>query len=519
MAQVYDSNLSSHCLWRHRPPPPLLYEVEEIDDAITHAADTYRHDLTNYLAFAEWRTTRSQHPTMHPSHPLDAPPSEWNIYSPEQSHHSTQGRNINAFREAIRLNHTSHHTTHPLTTGSLTITDSELMDILDEYQSPLVLTIDGSFKPSPTLHVYPPRQPHPPTMAHAAASVTITALNNSHPTRPWVDLPTIPLLSRVQPLPAAYDTNNVTNNTAELLARIMACELLPADTPAIIIYDSTVVHSQHIALLGHSYTNRQCTRYVFPVISRMLAQRLEATSPRLPVEADPSLTYSTDDTPTLMDSILTHIRAMPPCGKTWLPHKHLTVVQQTTFIKIKSHQLKSNGHPKYRQDPQPCLALVHSNHWADKTCEIQLLNTSRNTFPLRCTTTRILSPLYFHPMNMYYGLYPVDTDVSDFTADAYQVEIILRLATKPEMGWYARNMVELQKPNRTIGYMGPTRRLITHQATSWTQQLYKDTDTRRDAQRLHHPHPTTPMKATAVTDAMKICPFCETSDTSVDNTI
>ena len=62
--------------------------------------------------------------------------------------------------------------------------------------------------------------------------------------------------------------------------------------------------------------------------------------------------------------------------------------------------------------------------------------------------------------------------------------------------------------------MDPTRRLITHQTTSWTQQLYKDTDTRRDAQRLHHLHPTTPMKATAVTDAMKICPFCVTSDTS-----
>ena len=70
-----------------------------------------------------------------------------------------------------------------------------------------------------------------------------------------MDLPTIPLLSRVQPLPAAYGTNNVTNNTAELLARIMACDLLPADTPAIVIYDSTVVHSQHIALLRHSYTN------------------------------------------------------------------------------------------------------------------------------------------------------------------------------------------------------------------------------------------------------------------------
>ena len=72
-------------------------------------------------------------------------------------------------------------------------------------------------------------------------------------------------------------------------------------------------------------------------------------------------------------------------------------------------------------------------------------------------------------MNMYYVLYLVDTNVSDFTTVAYQAEIILRLATKLEMGWYACNMAELQKPNRTISFMGPTRRLITHQVTSWTQ--------------------------------------------------
>ena len=344
-----------HIAYDDIAPPPLLYEVDEIDDTITQAANTYNNDLIHYPVFAEWHTTRSQHPTLHPSYPLDAPPSEWNIYSPEQSHHSTLGRNITTFRESIRLQPTSHHTTHSLTPGSLALTDSEILDILDEYQSPLVLTIDGSFKPSPTLHVYPPRQPHPPTLSHAAASVTITALNNYHPTQQWMDLPTIPLLSRVQPLPAAYDTTNFTNNTVELLARIMDCELLPADTPAIIIYDSTVVHSQHSALLGHSYINRQRTRSVFSAISRMLTQRLEATSPRLPVGVtleDHSITCNNDDTPTLMDSIMTYIRTMHPCGKTWLPHKHITVVQQTTYINIKSHQLKSNGYPKYRKDPQ-----------------------------------------------------------------------------------------------------------------------------------------------------------------------
>ena len=69
-------------------------------------------------------------------------------------------------------------------------------------------------------------------------------------------------------------------------------------------------------------------------------------------------------------------------------------------------------------------------------------------------------------MNLYYGIYPVDTDVSGIIASAYQAELILRLATKPEMGWYARNMSEVQSPNRTFGFTGSTRRVITHQTAN-----------------------------------------------------
>ena len=141
------------------------------------------------------------------------------------------------------------------------------------------MSIDGSFTPPRIPHIYPPNQPQHPTVAKATASVTVTAIDNLHPTRAWTDLPTIPLLARVQPLPAAYGTNDVTNNTAELLARIMACKLLPADMPAIIIYDSAVVHCQHLALLTTTCTNRQRTRTVYPAISRMLAHRLAATQP------------------------------------------------------------------------------------------------------------------------------------------------------------------------------------------------------------------------------------------------
>ena len=131
------------------------------------------------------------------------------------------------------------------------------MNLLVTYNSPPILTINGWFKPSYTLHIYPPHQPQTPTLVHTVASVTITAINNSHPTQLWMDLPTLSLLSRVQPLLAAYGTNNITNNTVELLAHVMVCELLPLNTPVITIYDSAVVHSQHIALLEHTYTNRQ----------------------------------------------------------------------------------------------------------------------------------------------------------------------------------------------------------------------------------------------------------------------
>ena len=102
------------------------------------------------------------------------------------------------------------------------------------------------------------------------------------------------------------------------------------------------------------------------------------------------------------------MRKMFPCGKTWIPHQYITLVYTIVYIKIKSHQLRSNGYPKYHARLQLCLALVYSN-----------ANPQRHIFPLRCDATRIRSPLYFHSLNMYYGMYPVDMDFSDFTAIAY----------------------------------------------------------------------------------------------------
>ena len=316
------------------PPPPLLYEADEIATSITTATTTYHRDIREYLTFTEWRTTTSQHPTMRPSHPPTVPVTAWNTYAP-QLHLTTTDKqhtprhHITEFRNSIRLQPSSTSTSHPFIAGSLHCTDNDIMTIIATYNSLLILAIDVSFKPPDTHHMYPPRQPQHPTLSNAVASVTITVINNSLPTTPWMDLPTIPLLSRVQSLPATYGTNNVTNNIAELLARVMACELLPENTPAIVIYDSAIVYSLHLALLEHTYTNRQRTRTVFPVISRMLAHRLEAISPRLPLDHPTHCTQPTiddDSTPTLVTTIMDQICRVPSCGKTWMPHKHITPI-------------------------------------------------------------------------------------------------------------------------------------------------------------------------------------------------
>ena len=243
----------------------------------------------------------------------------------------------------------SHATRHLLAPNKLHIFDHDITLILTKYNQPLILTIDGSFIPSPNPHIYPPYQHHHPTTAYAAASVTITAINNSNPSRNWMNLPTIPILSRVQPLPAAYDTSNVTNNTAEILARILACELVPPHTPTIIIYDSVVVHSQHMSLVGNTSTNRQLTQTVFPVISRILTQRLEAsktgTTPRH--DSPTPLPPPTFMGPlTLHETIVRQIKQMRHCGKKLNPARHATIMEAQLYVKIKSHQLRPNSTPK-----------------------------------------------------------------------------------------------------------------------------------------------------------------------------
>ena len=135
---------------------------------------------------------------------------------------------------------------------------------------------------------------------------------------------------------------------------MMTCELISAHTPTIIIYDSTIVDSQHLALLRITFTNRQRTRTVFPAINIKLTQRLDTTQSPSQLTPDTSVvlpTPTTMTTPTLHDTIVTKIRQINPCENRWNPDKYTTTIGTQLYVKIKSHQLRSNGYPKYNAKP------------------------------------------------------------------------------------------------------------------------------------------------------------------------
>lgn len=150
--------------------------------------------------------------------------------------------------------HPSDHIIKPRACHTLTTSNNDLFTLLRYYKSPLIIAIDGCYHPPIETIVFPPPQPYTDTAGYVASSVVFIAIDNTTQDNTWINKPTILLLVRIQPLRAAYDTNPTSNNSAELLARIMALKLLLLHIPAIIIYDSQVVHNLHHNLTSKPYT-------------------------------------------------------------------------------------------------------------------------------------------------------------------------------------------------------------------------------------------------------------------------
>ena len=241
---------------------------------------------------------------------------------------------------------------------------------------------------------------------------------------------------------------------------IMAEESIPNDHPYILITDSQVAfdHAKQVRN-EHQLTPRQYTRQVIPSISRTLSHRLKQA-------------YTTHKPPTNHDAIQLHkqiciqIQNIPykPKGQ-WDPHKHITKTKNGIHIKVKSHQLHHTGRQQPNQDPQPCYALTHANHWADRVAYLlfsphtdQIIPTY--TIPTHTIRTPILSQTYGFTHN---GTY-IDRDTTTYIRDQYHNELIHSLSIRPYTGWLAQNTKHLIAHSKQHKPHSPIVDLVTYHA-------------------------------------------------------
>ena len=80
------------------------------------------------------------------------------ITHPNRTKNSTPRTYVDNFLQSVILRFHLHDKTHHLTLNKRVISDRDIVEILLTYNSPLILTIDGSITPSPIQQIYPPHQ-------------------------------------------------------------------------------------------------------------------------------------------------------------------------------------------------------------------------------------------------------------------------------------------------------------------------------------------------------------------------
>ena len=104
----------------------------------------------------------------------------------------------------------------------------------------------------------------------------------------------------------------------------------------------------------------------------------------------------------------------------WDPNNHITTTNNGIHIKVRSHQLTDSGRKISNKPPQPCYAITHANHWADKVADL-FFNPHTTpilpSYPIpNCIIrTPILSQTYGFTHN---GTY-IDQDTTTYIKDKY----------------------------------------------------------------------------------------------------
>jgi len=481
--------------WTKQTPPTNT--AKNIHQAAITTTQQSMEDLILSYSFLEWRARRQVARS-----PITAHPDHWKVYTPTETDKTKQNKTTQPQKQAqthiqnARINFLSnkrHLNNQQNDTQTLLTTDQELHNILKQYKSPLIIATDASYKPKTLPHA---KQTH-----NATAAAVMIAVDNRHPDQSWKDKPTIPLLARLHHLPQGYGTTETSINVAELLAIIIAEETIPTDYPYILITDSQVAFNHAKQIRNETQmTHRQYLRQIIPSISRTLSHRLKQA-------------YSMHQSPDNLEALNLHkqickqIHKIPykPKGP-WDPNNHITTTKNGIHIKVRSHQLTDSGRTIANKPPQPCYAITHANHWADKVADL-LFNPHTTQFlpsypiPNRIIRTPILSQTYGFTHN---GTY-IDRDTTTYIKDQYHKELINSLATRPDTGWLARNSQALKAHSKQHKPHSPIADLITYHANSWTQTLYRSKQLRHA---IHHKHHGKTIPCHEPTKQMKQCPFC-----------
>ena len=191
-------------------------------------------DIQATYSYYQWITspedTDPQHSTAVTFHKINMLPFSRSTHQSIQTH-------INTFIE----DHLVRPHQDPCTCNQRRL--HEIWQQLSFSTSPIILTVDGGLTPTQ------PDQPYPIITANATLGILPDAPAPITQNSTWYTQPLKPLLSRTTYLPPYIGTAKTSINTAEIMATIPDLEILPPNTPRLLIQDLNTARNLYLYLL------------------------------------------------------------------------------------------------------------------------------------------------------------------------------------------------------------------------------------------------------------------------------
>ena len=317
----------------------------------------------------------------------------------------------------------------------------------------------------------------------------------------WEKRDTIPILQRFCILPQMIGTSKVDISHAELLAFCMQEECLPPNIPRIVVMDSKSVRTKILECRdSEPASDRQLLRSMYDGLGKTLMSRAKLSiNLWKDVFSDiANNNQSTDDQKVAMAAAIINktpnyiVKKLVKRTASFVDHIQQWHMNTTStnwkkeysdshllrcILKVDSHQLNTEGNNIKTQKPRyksltPNLALLSTNHWADRTASIaiKLCQNQPNLFKI---PNNILLPPNDTRFNIVYDSKTIEKQQSTYLLDKLEQERISRMKTKEFQGVLYRIANEIIQIPRDIGRRSSYRRFILNLSKTHTRACYK----------------------------------------------